>query len=353
MVGRPMVAVFDGDGLRSLAARGITWRVVVADIDALAAAERERLAARKLHAAGAGWYSEYRNVVEVGQRLIDLSKEHPELTGLRTLGGSIEGWPIRALEISRGGDIGIALSGGLHAREWISVMVATCVAERLLESADRDQRVRDILEQVSFSAVPLANPDGYAHSWTVDRYWRKNRRGGYGVDLNRNFSVAWGRSGASSRKRSQTYRGESAFSEPESRALANLFDDRRIRAHIDFHSYSQLILYPWSYQRKPPEDRDELAAIGDRMASAMYAAHGQPYKVLGGADLYGASGTALDWSYGERGALSFVIELRPARGRRGFVLPPEQIVPTCDEGYAATLELAEWMISRRESGRGL
>jgi hypothetical protein len=47
-----------------------------------------------------------------------------------------------------------------------------------------------------------------------------------------------------------------------------------------------------------------------------------------------------DWMYGVAGALSYTVELRPGRGgRSGFVLPPEQIVPTCDEALAAVLEL--------------
>jgi hypothetical protein len=45
-----------------------------------------------------------------------------------------------------------------------------------------------------------------------------------------------------------------------------------------------------------------------------------------------------DWMYGEAEALSYTIELRP-KGGSGFVLPPEQIRPTCDEGLAAVLEL--------------
>ena len=261
---------------------------------------------------------------------------------LREIGGSVDGRPIHSLEISRGGDIGIVLNGGLHAREWIGVMVPICIADRLLTAAERgDSRVNEILDRVTFHVVPLANPDGYVHSWNVDRYWRKNRRGGHGVDLNRNFSVAWGGSGSSKNRRSQTYRGEHAFSEPEAQALGDLFSREDIRAHIDFHSFSQLILYPWNYQRAASPDRAELAALADRMSTAIYARHG-----VSGAQLYPAGGTLSDWTHGERGILSFVIELRPSR-RGGFVLPPEQIVPTCEENLDAVLELADWMIRRQ------
>lgn len=41
--------------------------------------------------------------------------------------------------------------------------------------------------------VPIANPDGYQHTHTLDRLWRKSRaRFGntiVGVDLNRNFGL--------------------------------------------------------------------------------------------------------------------------------------------------------------------
>ena len=59
-----------------------------------------------------------------------------------------------------------------------------------------------------------------------------------------------------------------------------------------------------------------------------------------GAQLYAAAGTLSDWMYGEAGATSFTIELRP-KGGSGFVLPPEQISPTCDEGLAAVLALGQ------------
>jgi carboxypeptidase T len=184
----------------------------------------------------------------------------------------------------------------------------------------------------------VVNPDGYQHSWAHDRYWRKNRRDGHGVDLNRNFGVAWGGDGSSGFKRSETYRGEYAFSEPETAALRDLARRERIALHIDFHAYGQLVLYPWGYTAKPARDRDRFAAVGDRMASAMFAAHETPYRLMSAVELYPASGTMSDWMYGEVQARSYTIELRP-RGRSGFVLPPSEIRPTCDEGLAAVLAL--------------
>ncbi len=235
------------------------------------------------------------------------------------------------------------IDGTQHAREWLATMSTMCVADRLVHDYDRDPAVRDFVDHTELWVVPVVNPDGYQYTWSTDRYWRKNRRGGYGVDLNRNFSVAWGGGGSSGSKRAETYRGEYAFSEPETRALRDLVEREGIALHIDFHTYSQLVLFPWNHTSTPAPDRDRLAAIGDRMTSAIYATHQATYKLMQGVELFPAAGTMTDWMYGEARARSYTIELRPDgwpdRGRGGFVQPPEQIRATCDEAMAAVLEL--------------
>ncbi len=335
--GEPLVVVLSQAGLDRLTAAGIPHELVVADLAASAAAERQRLTAR----THADWFAEYRDGDEIAARMASLAARHPELATLRSIGTSLEGRPIHALDITRNGKLDIVLDGGHHAREWISVMVPICIADRLVERADQP-RIRRILDAVRFHIVPIVNPDGYAYTWTTDRYWRKNRRGGYGVDLNRNYSVAWGEAGSSADRDSPNYRGDQPFSEPESRAMATLFD--HTVAHIDFHSFSQLVLYPWSHKRTPPARQATFAAIAERMSRALSGAHGERYRVRAGSELtVGSSGTLGDWAYGTHDTLSFLVELRPASGG-GFVLPPEQIIPTCDEGLAAVLELAEAMI---------
>ncbi|MBA3463391.1 MAG: hypothetical protein H0T46_25775 [Deltaproteobacteria bacterium] len=331
-----------------LAQLNVPYRILVEDIDAAADAERARLADRRRVASGPTWFDDYRDVAEIDAFVDTLAAENASFVRAHSLGASHEGRPIHAIELSRGGPINIVLGGGHHAREWLSVMTPLCIADRIATGErDGDPRTRRILDAVTFVVAPLVNPDGYAYSWTTDRYWRKNRHGS-GVDLNRNYSVAFGGAGSSGDPASPNYRGERAFSEPETRAVRTLFEGR-VAAHVDFHAYSQVIVYPWSHQRADPPDRDKLAALADRMSSALVGTHGVRYAVRPGSTLTtGAGGTAGDWSYGERGALSFLIELRPASAREGgFVLPPDQIAPTCDEATAAMLSLAESLITDR------
>jgi murein tripeptide amidase MpaA len=341
--------VLDADALAQLEGSGIAWELLVEDIDAVAAAEHTRLAQPEAQRPG-DWFAEYHDFGGIQAQLQQLAAEQPELVELSVIGGSAEGRPLLALHIGGSADdaVPMLINGAQHAREWIAAMVPICVADRLVHGYAGDPKLRAFVDSTDLWVVPVVNPDGYQYSWSSDRYWRKNRREGHGVDLNRNFAVAFGGAGSSSEKRSQIYRGPYAFSEPESIALRELVRREHIAVHVDFHAYGQLLLHPWNHTAAPSPDRDRFAAIGDKLASAIHAQHGQRYDIRAGAQLYPAAGTMTDWMYGE-GATSFTIELRP-KGGSGFVLPPAQIRPTCDEAFAAVLELRAASSIRRERG---
>ncbi len=98
--------------------------------------------------------------------------------------------------------------------------------------------------------VPMVNPDGHVYVennnyGNPNNWWRKNRRdngnGIYGVDLNRNYSYKWGYDniGSSGNPSSQTYRGPSPFSEPETTAIRNLMVATPFKFALDYHSYGE------------------------------------------------------------------------------------------------------------------
>ena len=57
--------------------------------------------------------------------------------------------------------------------------------------------------------------------------------------------------------------------------------------------------------------------------------------------IYPAAGGTVDWVYDATHAFAFTIEMRDT-GQYGFLLPPEQIIPTAEENFAAVLYLADW-----------
>lgn len=241
--------------------------------------------------------------------------------------------------------------GGHHAREWIAVEVPYLLAKYLVEQYATDARVKELVDHKEIWIVPMVNPDGHEYSRTTDRQWRKNRRdngdGTFGVDLNRNYEHKWDPlspgSGTSTVSGNLTYRGPAAFSEPELQAIRNLVLSHDFKAAIDYHSYSQLVLYPWGYTGAAAPNQRLMNDMAQTMATLIQAVHGQTYEPQQATDLYPTNGTSDDWLYFQT-MPAFTIELRPVTlAGGGFVLPVEQIAPTFEENLPAALYLIEWV----------
>lgn len=330
-----------------LLAEGFVFEVRIPDVQQAVDAERARLATPLDPAAASDWFSEFRDWNAINDYMDTLAALRPDLVSIEPVGTSLEGREIRALRLQSPATTGKAamlLTGTMHAREWLSPMTVMCIAEAMVQGYEADPATTELLDALELVIVPVINPDGYVYSWTSERYWRKNRRDGHGVDLNRNWSYAWGGQGASDNPFEENYRGAGPLSEPETTALAAFIGaNEHLVAQIDFHSYSELVLYPWGHQYGAAPDEAMLSGLAGQMAGAIGATHGHAYAPIQGSDLYPASGVVDDWSYGEHGMMAFTIELRG----NDFVIPPSEIVPTCEENLEATLVLAQWA---REQG---
>ena len=336
------------DRLSTLRAAGVPFEVLIPDLEALVQAERARLAQPQ---EAADWFADFKDLAAINARLDAFVAAHPERCSIVNLPvTTIQGRTIKGIRISRhpvGTSVpAFAFTGTQHAREWGGTMTAMWIIDRLVEDADTDARVGAILDASEVFVFPVLNPDGYLYSWSTDRLWRKNRRlnsgGSYGVDLNRNWGYRWGGQGASSQQSNETYRGTSAFSEPETRAYRDWATPRtNIAAHLDIHAYSELLLWPWGYTATLNADNASFDRVGTAMHDAILAAEGRDY--LAGpvySTIYPASGGVNDWAYGSLGQLSYCVEVRDT-GTYGFVMPPEEILPNVRENFAAALVMME------------
>jgi murein tripeptide amidase MpaA len=304
----------------------------------------------------AGPEGSYHSYSEIRDELQQLALAYPQIAKVYDIGDSWEktrgmaNRDIWAIKISDNvaqeeDEPEILFLGCHHAREWISVEVPFYLAKYLVENYGTDPLIRSYVDNGEIWIVPMVNPDGHQYSIDVDRLWRKNRRnnggGSYGVDLNRNYSYKWGGPGSSPNPWSDIYRGTASFSEPETRAIRNLAWNHEFRAIMTYHSYGQLILYPWGYTYAPPPDEELLSSLSLDMADLIQAIHGREYTPQQASELYITSGTTDDWSYGELGTFCFTIELRPI-GFPGFILPEGEIVPTWEENKPAALYFINW-----------
>jgi carboxypeptidase T len=72
---------------------------------------------------------------------------------------------------------------------------------------------------------------------------------------------------------------------------------------ISIHSYSKLVLWPWSHSANPPPNETGLSAIGEKLASY------NGYFPKQGYYLYPTSGDTTDWAYGDWGLAAFTYEV--------------------------------------------
>jgi carboxypeptidase T len=169
----------------------------------------------------------------------------------------------------------------------------------------------------------------------------QNGDGTYGVDLNRNYGYKWGTGGSSSNTGSETFKGPAPFSEPETRSVRDYVTAHsNISTLLSFHTYSQLILYPWGHSYASIGNaRDK--EVHEKMANQMAKWNG--YTPQQSSELYIASGDTTDWSYGELKIISFTFELDPSRwGGGGFYPGAGHIEPTVAKNTEPVLYLLEY-----------
>ena len=209
---------------------------------------------------------------------------HPEIAEFRVIGETAMGEKIGAVRVTK--DVQKAKDGkkpttvyvaAQHAREWITPEMVRRLLDLYLTDYGTDDRITHLVDDTELWFVPVANPDGYDYTFTDgQRLWRKNLRDnngdgeiavGDGVDLNRNSETRWGydNEGSSPNPASETYRGPSPASEPETQALDDLFGDITPQFMINYHSAAELLLYGigWQVATPSPDDVIYEAMVGD------------------------------------------------------------------------------------------
>jgi hypothetical protein len=283
---------------------------------------------------------------------------------LVSIGQTWEGRDIWAMKISDNVDVDedepeVYITGNHHAREWMTVEVPLYFLHWITGNYSTNGTAQFLVNNREIWVVPMVNPDGREYDGAgpgddpgVNMMWRKNRRdngdGTWGVDLNRNYGFMWGGAGATADTGHELYAGPSAFSEPETQATRDFVRNRSFVTAISYHSYSQLILWPWGVFSEPAPDHVPMRALGEAIRDSItntVGSNSQPYTAERAFLIYGEpiSGGDVDWLYGEQGIFGYCIELFPATTdpvADRFHPPANYVIPVCVDNLPGIITLA-------------
>ncbi|MEN8208683.1 MAG: M14 family zinc carboxypeptidase [Candidatus Fermentibacteria bacterium] len=186
----------------------------------------------------------------------------------------------------------------IHAREPATNSVLADFGLWLATEYNNDTMATLILDNSEIYIIPIVNPDGYEDNMTGGNMQRKNMNfttpvPSSGIDLNRNFGYMWGYDdfGSSPYPYDATYRGESAFSEPETEVIRTFTNTIDPIGSMHYHSYGGMLIYPWAHVNQATPHQSTFQS----WASAMTAQNGYTFGRIG--ELFSANGDACDWSY--------------------------------------------------------
>ncbi len=264
-------------------------------------------------AAEAAATTGYRDLEGVLTRMQEIADAYPaiaqlvDVTATYNTSATFEGRHLFALKISDNVSLdedepAMLIAANHHAREIVTPVIALEAADRLTSGYGTDARLTAAVDGHEIWIAPVWNPDGYNYVFTTNNMWRKNRRvfsNGVGVDQNRNYSQGWSSSCAGSTSvASDTYKGPSAASEAETRAMVAWSEAERFAKVIDYHSSGREVLYGYRCLSHPFTSWFRQEAIALSNASG----YGGLVRVPS------AEGEHPEWQFAKLGAYAFLIE---------------------------------------------
>lgn len=290
-------------------------------------------------------YRGYHTYRALTTELDALAAAHPHQVAVSSYGQSVQGRPLPLVKISD--DVRadprrpeVLFTCAQHAREHLTVEMCLHIVRRLARGYGTDPAITRLMKSRTIWVMPMANPDGAEYDLSTGLFsmWRKNRQpapenAGVGTDLNRNWGQEWACCGGSgSNPGSDTYHGAAPFSAPETARLRDWVDSRvirgvqRITAHIDFHSFSELVLWPYGFTTGDTgpglssADAAVFRALGERMAAT------NGYTPEQSSHLYINDGSIGDWMWAQQHIWSFTMEMYPTSLAQGGFYPPANVI---------------------------
>ncbi|KAJ3197534.1 hypothetical protein HK101_002837 [Irineochytrium annulatum] len=327
---------------------------------------------------------------EVEKNLRDAANEHPDLVSFITVGKTVEGREIPGVIVARkphteeehiGIDMrpAVLFTGTTQPREVLSAMQIMYMLKHMVkqtvrnDSSSESQLVTSIVSTTQTILVPIINVDGFqeAKSTSSDgtrEHIVKNLRPtcghnvtASGVNLAHNYGFMWD-SPASPEgftdPCNDNYRGDAAFSEPETQAIRDLILEHKPKAAVFFHSRSKSetsrIIVPYMYHKsflsahrgdkKGRLMRQADLTVYDSITASMddnRPKSTDEYEIGTAWELMNRtiSGSEIDWAFDEAGIWSIIVQIGTADN--SYWPRKENVMPLLEKHLKPALVLAQ------------
>jgi carboxypeptidase T len=276
---------------------------------------------------GAYHYHTYQEMTDL---LHSLQVNHSDIMSLTSLGKTYEGRDIWMVKLSDYVDQeepepGVLFMGAHHGNEKPGYEVCLFFIQYIVDHYTNAStpEVRAAVDSTQIYLIPMVNPDG------VEANTRKNMEPNhgplglskevtsYGVNLNRNYEDNWflyyllpvqfGFLFAYPDS-SMNYRGPYPFSENETRAVKNFADTHNISISISYHTYGEVIFYPWMHTTRQTPDEPIFRSVGENISklNGYYLYVKKDYVINRPG---GTLGTSENWLYRNHGVIAFTMEI--------------------------------------------
>lgn len=234
----------------------------------------------------------YHSYDEIVALVDSLASTFPEICKKISFGTSVQGRQLCCLKISDNvntdeNEAEILFDGGIHGDEIGGAENAIRFARYLCASYTKNADITTLINNREIWIYPMINPDGRVNM---------TRENSNKIDLNRDCGYMWNGEGSS----------KSTFSQVETKAIRDCMYTNQFVIHLNGHSGSENVFYPWCHRPAHAPDYTSLNTLAgiysssSKYASLVYTQSNADYATTGEVD---------DCSYGINGTMGMVLEI--------------------------------------------
>jgi carboxypeptidase T len=267
---------------------------------------------------------QYHSYAEVVTLLRNMAQNYSSICRFDSIGQTYLGEWIYGVKISDDPNTedptepDILIVGCHHSREWATVEVPLFYADSLTKAYSSNSTIKAQVDSREIWIFPVVNVDGYEYDYPYGHMWRKNRQpygGATGTDPNRTYNGSnngdrFGDWGGIPYYGSVTHYpsndvfcgpygdGPNGNSAPCCNAIVQFVKSHEFNYTHSYHSYGELVLWPWGYKSENPPNNSHCVNYGTTIAAMIHCLGSGYYDPGQSYDLYPTSGDSDGWIFG-------------------------------------------------------